>query len=123
MDADVREQVADDLTESVLVAQHPDTVRDDGLHRAVRLDRSRIGDAVPDDIGQLGDCRHSMLAGLEVPCERPGRLRRIVGDTIVVVGSTRVTFSDPGAGMPRAPIVVSGGASGVLELLLLPSRS
>jgi polyisoprenoid-binding protein YceI len=48
---------------------------------------------------------------------------RLVRDTIVVVGSTAVTFSDFGIEMPSAPIVVSVVDDGILELQLFFTRS
>jgi polyisoprenoid-binding protein YceI len=48
---------------------------------------------------------------------------RLVGDTIVVVGSTAATFSDFGIEMPSAPIVVSVEDDGILELQLFFTRS
>lgn len=48
---------------------------------------------------------------------------QLVGDTIVVVGSTEVTFSDYGVEMPTAPIVVSVEDRGILELQLFFTRS
>jgi len=48
---------------------------------------------------------------------------RLIGDTIVVVGSTGVTFSDFGVSMPSAPIVVSVEDIGLLELQLFFERA
>lgn len=47
---------------------------------------------------------------------------RLVDDTIVVVGSTGIVFSDFGVSMPRAPIVVSVEDQGIIELQLFFRR-
>jgi polyisoprenoid-binding protein YceI len=47
----------------------------------------------------------------------------LVGDTIVVVGSTEIVFSDFDVEVPSAPVVVSADDRGVLELQLLFVRS
>jgi polyisoprenoid-binding protein YceI len=47
---------------------------------------------------------------------------RLVDDTIVVVGSTGIVFSDYGVTMPTAPIVVSVADEGIVELQLFFTR-
>ena len=47
---------------------------------------------------------------------------QVVGDTIVVVGSTPIRFSDFGVEVPSAPIVVSVEDEGLVELQLLLVR-
>jgi polyisoprenoid-binding protein YceI len=47
---------------------------------------------------------------------------QLVGDTIVVVGSTDLTFSDYGVQVPTSPVVLSVEDHGVLELQLLLKR-
>lgn len=44
---------------------------------------------------------------------------QLVADTVVVVGSTDITFSEFGVQVPSAPVVVSADDHGVLELQLL----
>ncbi len=48
---------------------------------------------------------------------------RLVGDTIVVVGSTPFTFSDYGMTAPRAPIVLSVADGGSIEFQLFLTRA
>lgn len=48
---------------------------------------------------------------------------RLVGDTIVVVGSTPVTFSDHGVEVPSSRLVLSVDDHGILELQLLLRRA
>jgi polyisoprenoid-binding protein YceI len=68
---------------------------------------------------QHGDLTiHGVTQSIVFPLEA-----RLVGDTIVVVGSTAVTFSDFGVTMPSAPIVVSVEDNGILELQLFFSRA
>ena len=48
---------------------------------------------------------------------------QLVGDTIVVVGSTDILFSDFGVQTPSAPVVVSVEDHGIVEMQLLLVRS
>lgn len=48
---------------------------------------------------------------------------QLVDDTIVIVGSTEITFSDFGVTVPSAPIVLSADDFGVIELQLFLNRS
>lgn len=48
---------------------------------------------------------------------------QLVDQTIVIVGSTELTFSDFGVTVPSAPIVLSAEDSGVVELQLFLERS
>jgi polyisoprenoid-binding protein YceI len=57
---------------------------------------------------------HGVTQAVEIPLEA-----KLVGDRIVVVGSTRVTFDDYGVSVPSSPIVVSADDHGTLELQLL----
>ena len=43
---------------------------------------------------------------------------QLVDDTVIVVGSLDVTFSDYGVSVPTAPIVLSAADQGVIELQL-----
>lgn len=61
---------------------------------------------------------HGVTRGVEVPLEA-----RLVDDTIVVVGSAAIAFSDYGVSMPSAPIVVSVEDNGTIELQLFFRRS
>ena len=47
---------------------------------------------------------------------------QLVDGTIVIVGSTDITFSDYGVSVPSAPIVVSAEDTGTLELQLFLQR-
>ena len=47
---------------------------------------------------------------------------QLVGDTIVAVGSSEVTFADYGVTVPSAPIVVSAEDQGIMEFQLLFTR-
>ena len=47
---------------------------------------------------------------------------QVVGDTIVVVGSSHVVFSDYGVTAPSAPIVVSVEDNGIMEFQLIFTR-
>ena len=47
---------------------------------------------------------------------------QLVGDTIVVVGSSHVVFSDYGVTAPSAPIVVSVEDNGIMEFQLILAR-
>ena len=57
---------------------------------------------------------HGVTQPVEVPIQA-----RLVGDTVVAVGSFDVTFSDYGVTVPKAAIVLSVEDHGVLELQLL----
>lgn len=48
---------------------------------------------------------------------------QLVDGTIVIVGSTEITFADFGVEVPSAPIVVSVEDTGTLELQLLLTRT
>lgn len=79
---------------------------------------------------ELGD---AVTTGADVSAEATGELTvkgatkpvtfdlqaRLVGSTIVVVGSTKVTLSDFGVAVPSAPIVVSAADEATVELQLL----
>jgi polyisoprenoid-binding protein YceI len=60
---------------------------------------------------------HGVTTTVSIPLEA-----QLVDDTIVVVGSLDVTFSDYGVSVPSAPIVVSAEDHGVVELQLFFSR-
>ena len=61
---------------------------------------------------------HGVTRSVEVPLEA-----QLVDDTVVLVGSTELTFSDFGVEVPSAPVVVSVSDTGTLELQLLLTRS
>ena len=48
---------------------------------------------------------------------------QLTGDTIVVVGSMEIVFSDYGVSVPAAPVVLAADDHGVLEVQLLLTRS
>jgi polyisoprenoid-binding protein YceI len=56
---------------------------------------------------------HGVTTGVSIPLQV-----QLVDDTIVVVGSLDVTFSDYGVSVPTAPIVLSAADHGVVELQL-----
>jgi polyisoprenoid-binding protein YceI len=61
---------------------------------------------------------HGVTKSVEIPLEA-----QLVGDTIVVVGSLDVVFSDFGVTVPSAPIVLSVDDRGQMELQLFFSRA
>ena len=61
---------------------------------------------------------HGVTKSVQVPLEA-----QLVDDTVVLVGSTELTFSDFGVEVPSAPVVVSVSDTGTLELQLLLTRS
>jgi polyisoprenoid-binding protein YceI len=108
--------------------------RDDAIQRALETSQFTTATFVlsePVDLGgvpadgatlavdAVGDLTiHGVTQSVVFPLEA-----RLVGDTIVVVGSTAVTFSDFGVSMPSAPIVVSVEGNGILELQLFFTRA
>ena len=60
---------------------------------------------------------HGVTKSVEIPLEA-----QLTGDTIVVVGSLPVVFSDFGITAPTAPIVLSVDDHGTMELQLFFSR-
>jgi polyisoprenoid-binding protein YceI len=73
----------------------------------------------PINVDAIGDFT---LHGVTVHATIPLQAQR-VGDTIVVVGSYGITFSDHGVQVPTSPIVLSVTSSGTLEFQLLFVRS
>jgi len=47
---------------------------------------------------------------------------QLVDGTVVLIGSTEITFSDHGVSVPEAPIVLSASDTGTLELQLFLPR-
>jgi polyisoprenoid-binding protein YceI len=60
---------------------------------------------------------HGVTKAVEVPIQA-----RLVGDTIVLVGSFDITFSDYGVSVPKAPIVLSVADNGTVEMQILLTR-
>jgi len=60
---------------------------------------------------------HGVTLPVEVPIEA-----RLVGDTVVVVGSFDISFSDYDVEVPSAPIVLSVADRGTIEVQLLLTR-
>ena len=60
---------------------------------------------------------HGVTKSVEIPLEA-----QLVDGTVVLVGSTEVTFSDYGVEVPSAPVVVSVSDTGTLELQLLLTK-
>lgn len=70
------------------------------------------GEAVTvDAVGEL--TVHGVTQAVTIPLQA-----QLVDGTIVIVGSTEITFSDYGVSVPEAPIVVSAEDTGTLELQL-----
>lgn len=70
------------------------------------------GEAVTVDA--VGDLTiHGVTQAVTLPLQA-----QLVDGTIVIVGSTEITFSDYGVSVPEAPIVVSAEDTGTLELQL-----
>ncbi len=61
---------------------------------------------------------HGVTQQIEIPLEA-----QLAGDTIVIVGSTEITFADFDVEVPSAPVVLSVSDTGTLELQLLLKRS
>lgn len=83
----------------------------------IQLDESALdGEVVAVDA--TGDLTiHGVTETVTIPLEA-----RLVGDTIVVVGSLEISFGDFGVEVPSAPIVVSAEDHGPLELQLFFTR-
>ena len=78
-------------------------------------DAATTGEAVTvDATGEL--TIHGVTTTVTIPLQA-----QLVDDTIVVVGSLDVTFSDYGVSVPSAPIVVSAEDTGTIELQLFLS--
>jgi polyisoprenoid-binding protein YceI len=109
------------------------TRRDDAIQRSLETDTFPTATfilAEPLDLGTVpaedqtfiatarGDLTiHGVTRSVEFPLEG-----RLVGETVVVVGSIPVVFSDFGVSMPSAPIVVSVEDDGILEVQLFLVR-
>jgi polyisoprenoid-binding protein YceI len=80
-------------------------------------DGAAAGEAV--SVTATGDLTiHGVTTSVQIPLEA-----QLVDDTVVIVGSTEVRFSDYGVEVPSAPVVVSVSDVGTLELQLLLTRS
>lgn len=62
------------------------------------------------------------IHGITKPVQFPLQAK-LVGDTVVVVGSIDITFADFGVQVPSAPVVLSVDDHGTLELQLLLKKS
>ena len=69
-----------------------------------------------DAVGEL--TIHGVTRTVTIPLEA-----QLVDGTIVIVGSTTITFSDYGVSVPAAPIVISAEDAGTLELQLFLQHS
>ncbi|HVM51956.1 MAG TPA: YceI family protein [Acidimicrobiales bacterium] len=79
----------------------------------------RAGDGEPVTVTAAGDLTlHGVTNAVELAIEA-----QLVGGTVVVVGSTVITFADYAVEPPSAPIVLSVEDHGILELQLLLTRS
>lgn len=81
-----------------------------------------LGDGAADgeqvSVTATGDLTiHGVTTSVQVPIEA-----QLVDGTVVMVGSTELTFSDFGVEVPSAPVVVSVSDTGTLELQLLLTR-
>jgi len=108
--------------------------RDDRVQQALETDRFptatftltepiELGDGAdagaPVTVTASGDLTiHGVTKEIRLPIDA-----QLVDDTIVVVGSVDIVFSDYGVEVPSAPIVVSVEDRGVLELQVLLTRS
>jgi polyisoprenoid-binding protein YceI len=80
-------------------------------------DAAATGDTV--DVTATGDLTiHGVTRQVEIPLQA-----RLVDDTVVVVGSLDLTFSDYDVEVPDSPVVLSVDDHGTLELQLLLTRS
>jgi polyisoprenoid-binding protein YceI len=61
---------------------------------------------------------HGVTTRVTIPLEA-----QLVGDHVVVVGSLDIEFADFGVSVPSAPVVLSAGDEGVVELQLFFSRA
>lgn len=76
-------------------------------------------DGEPVSVTATGDLTiKGQTRSVQVPMEA-----QLVDGTVVIVGSTEITFSDFGVEVPSAPIVVSVEDTGTLELQLLLTRT
>jgi polyisoprenoid-binding protein YceI len=60
---------------------------------------------------------HGVTNSVQIPLQA-----RLVGDTVVVVGSVDVLLADYGVAVPSAPVVVSASDTGTIEVQLLLKR-
>jgi polyisoprenoid-binding protein YceI len=80
-------------------------------------DAASTGDTV--EVTATGDLTiHGVTRQVEIPLEA-----QLVNDTVVVVGSLDLTFSDYDVEVPQSPIVLSVDDQGTLELQLLLTRA
>jgi polyisoprenoid-binding protein YceI len=82
---------------------------------ALGADAASGGDVSVTAVGEF--TLHGVTKPVEVPIQA-----RLVGDTIVLVGSFDITFSDYGVSVPRAPIVLSVADTGTVEMQILLTR-
>ena len=76
-------------------------------------------DGQPVTAAAAGDLTiHGMTQPVEFDLEA-----QLVDDTIVIVGSTEITFADFGVTVPSAPIVLSANDFGIVELQLFLARA
>lgn len=73
----------------------------------------------PVSVTATGDLTiHGVTKSVQIPLDA-----QLKDGTVVIVGSTEVTFSDYGVEVPSAPVVVSVSDTGTLELQLLLTKS
>jgi polyisoprenoid-binding protein YceI len=82
---------------------------------ALGADAAAGGDVAVTAMGEF--TLHGVTKPVEVPIQA-----RLVGGTIVLVGSFDITFSDYGVSVPKAPIVVSVADSGTVEMQILLTK-
>ena len=123
----VDESVADDPDTTAITTN--DSRRDDEVQEALETSSYPTATFVltePIELGSaatsgeattvtaVGDLTiHGVTTSVSIPLQV-----LLVNDTIVVVGSLDVTFSDYGVSVPTAPIVLSAADNGVIELQL-----
>jgi len=70
------------------------------------------------DVTAVGDfTMHGVTTQVQVPIQA-----RLVGDTVVLVGSFDITFSDFGVSVPKAPVVLSVADHGTVEMQILLTK-
>jgi len=88
------------------------------LTEPVELDADAAG-GTSVTVDATGDLTvHGITRQVTIPLQA-----QLVDGTIVIVGSTEITFADYGVSVPEAPIVLSAEDTGTLELQLLLQSS
>ncbi|MGH9135607.1 MAG: YceI family protein [Acidimicrobiales bacterium] len=103
----------DDAVQNALETDQYPTARFELTERVELGDTAADGDAVA--VSAIGDLTiHGLTRSVQIDLDA-----QVVDDTIVVVGSTEVSFADYDIAVPSSPIVLSVDDDGILELQLL----